>query len=90
MPANDRLEIIARPEALCLGRFPANANAEVLRVQSLGASLLVDARIMPDGPVIRGHWSDDGQTGTAGPQAGDQVGLRVDAEKLFVFRRKSP
>lgn len=82
---NEPVDVLVRPDALCFRSEAGNAKAEVVRVRNVGSMVLVDARMLPDGTPVRGHWDE-----TRRPQAGDLVGATLVPEKVFVFPRKNP
>lgn len=82
---DEPVDVLVRPDALCFRSIGNGAKAEVIRVRNVGSMVLVDARMLPDGLPVRGHW-DEAQR----PQTGDLVGATLVPEKVFVFPRKNP
>lgn len=82
---NEPVDVLVRPDALCFRSERGHARAEVVRVRNVGGMVLVDARMLPDGTPVRGHWGEARR-----PQAGEEVGATLVPEKVFVFPRKNP
>ena len=79
------VDVLICPEALCFRAGAGDARVEVVRIRDLGPMILVDARVTPDGPLLRGHWGEGRR-----PHAGEQVSASLVTEKVFVFPRETP